>query len=404
MLIRELTNKEFDDFINNHNSSLYQTKEYAFTMNRQNFDSMFIGMINGDEIVAASLILIEKKSGFKYAYAPRGFIMNFSDSALLKAFTEELKKFLSKKDVTAIKLCPPILKNDPNYNFIYDSLKNLNYWHFGYNLYFEALKPRFEAVINMDKPYYELFNNIKKEFRTKIRSASNKGVVIHKGNETNLDLLYDLTKKKYVRDLKYFKDIYHYFGENKKVDFYYAKLDTKIHLDYIKKRFELLEEENEEINKNILDYRIVNNSKDINKKIESDNALSDAKKDLILATNLLSKHPNGIILASALIVKHKKEVYLLMDGYDKMYTNFNAKHLLIWKMIEKYSQAGYTKFNLGGITGPGIADNKFAGLNDFKLNFNAETIEYMGDLELIINQAKYFMLKKALPIASILKK
>lgn len=404
MLIRELTNKEFDEFISHHNSSLYQTKEYAFTMNKQNFDSMFIGMINGDEIVAATLILIEKKSGFKYAYAPRGFIIDFSNFSLLKTFTEELKKFLSKKDITAIKLCPLVYKNDKNYNFIYDSLKTLNYWHFGYNLYFEGLKPRFEAVINMNKPYYELFNDIKKEYKTKIRSASNKGVIIYKGNELDLEMLYTQTKKKYIRDLKYFKDIYHYFGVEKKVDFYYAKLDTKIHLDYIKKRFEELEEENEIINKKVLDVRIINDVKTISKKIESDNALSEAKKDLILATNLLSKYPEGIILASALIVKHKKEVYLLMDGYEKIYSNFNAKHLLIWKLIEKYSQSGYTKFNLGGITGPNIENNKFNGLNEFKLNFNAEIIEYMGDLELIINQAKYFMLKKALPIASILKK
>lgn len=403
MFAKELTNKEFDDFTKKHKSSLYQSKEYAFTMNRHDFNSMFIGLVNEDEIIAATLLLIEKKSGFKYAYAPRGFILDYSNFELVKTFTTEIKKLLYKKDITAIKLCPPILKTSSNYDEIYNNLKKLGYWHFGYNYYFEALKPRFEAVINIEKPYFENFNNVKKNYKTKIRSAAKHGVNIYRGTKDDLHLLYDQTKKKYIRDLKYFNDLYEFFGAEKKVEFYYAKLDTKYYLDLVKTEFERIEEENEIINLKVVDHRIINDHKIINKKIESDAMLAEAKKDLIVATNLLSKFPEGIILASALIVKNNDEIYLMIDGFDKHYSQINAKHLLIWKIIEKYSNKEFKTFNLGGISAP-ENPGKYKGLNDFKLSFGAHVCEYIGDLELVINQPKYFMMKKALPLTNILKK
>ena len=94
MHIKELSNAEFNKFTDNYKvSSIYQTSEYAFVMNEQNYDSIFLGLIENDEVVAASLILIEKNFGFKYAYAPRGFLIDYTDFELLKTFTEEIKKY-----------------------------------------------------------------------------------------------------------------------------------------------------------------------------------------------------------------------------------------------------------------------------------------------------------------------
>ncbi len=75
MYIKELTNEEFNNFSNKFNiKSIYQTVEYALIMQDQKFTSLFVGLIDdSNQIVAASLILIEQLSKFKYAYAPRGF-------------------------------------------------------------------------------------------------------------------------------------------------------------------------------------------------------------------------------------------------------------------------------------------------------------------------------------------
>ena len=250
MYIKELTADEFRNFNLNYNlKSLYQTPEYGFVMNNQQFEVSFLGMIDeNDNIIATTLILIEKKDNFKYAYAPRGFLIDYNNDFLVETFTNLLKKYLGKKNIIAIKLSPMIIKNiyDTKYNIIsennyfnkiFDNLKKLDYYHFGFNYYFEALKPRYEAVVDLDLPYYMLFNNITKKYKTKIRSAEKRGVKVYKGTEKNLEYLYLQTANKYPRDLNYFKDCYKYFKKGNNIEFFFTKLDTNKYLKYITKKY-----------------------------------------------------------------------------------------------------------------------------------------------------------------------
>ena len=122
------------------------------------------------------------------------------------------------------------------------------------------------------------------------------------------------------------------------------------------------------------------------------------------ATNLLKEEPNGIVIATMLITKYKDEVYIFMDGYDKNFKNINAKHLMTWKLIEKYANEKYKRFNLGGMTNPTINNDKYKGLNEFKLSFNARCVEYMGDLELITNNTLYALFRNSKSLKYILNK
>ncbi len=416
MYIKELTNEQFMNFTNLFPiKSLYQTPEYAFVMNKQGYDTVFLGLIDNNNIVAATLVLIEKKFGFKYAYAPRGFLIDYNNYHLLETFTTEIKKYLGKCDVMAIKINPLIIKNrfdikykvvesNNYYDNIYNSLIKLGYYHLGYNNNFEAFKPRFEAVINISDHPYNLFNNIKKEFRTKIRGASKNGVKVYRGDDSNLEYLYRHTKKNYPRDIKYFKDVYNFYSKRNMVEFYYAKLDTKDYLKQTQIDYSRQDEINNSLNQEVIINAKANNQKLLNRKLESDKLKAKYESQIVKATNYLRNYPDGLVLATALVIKHDKEVYLLMDGYDKNYKSFNAKHLLIWKLIEKFSKLGYTTFNLGGVSNINNPNNAYHNLNMFKTNFNAKVIEYIGDLELITNNTLYFMYRQAAPIRNILKK
>lgn len=415
MYIRELTTEEFNNFKDSFNDkSVYQTSEYAYVMSHQNYTTMLLGLVDGNNILAASLIMIQKRNNFKYAYAPRGFLIDYKDYALLETFTIEIKNYLSKLDVVAIKLSPMIIKNiydnkgnlistNNDFNIVFDNLKSLEYHHFGYNNFFESHKPRFEAILDISKNYLNLFRNIRKEFKTKIRSSEVKGVRIIKGTNEELDYLIKQVSKKYPRGESYFKDVYKYFNQRDMIDYYYAKLDTKIHLETIKKKYE-----QEENNNNLLNSSIMNNPNNsfklINKKIQSDNSFTKARNELINATNLLRDYPEGIILASVLVIRVKDEVFLYMDGFDNRYKRLNAKHLIIWKLIEKYSKLGFKTFNLGGMTNVNVENNRYAGLNEFKLGFNSNMYEYVGDFELICNNTLYFMYRKTMDLRKMLKK
>ena len=142
----------------------------------------------------------------------------------------------------------------------------------------------------------------------------------------------------------------------------------------------------------------------INSKIKEENKLNEFKNELVFATKLLKENPDGIIVATMLVAKYRDEVYILMDGYNKDFKNINAKHLMTWKLIEKYSKEKYKRFNLGGMTNPTLNNAKYNGLNEFKLSFNARCVEYVGDLELITNSTMYNLYRNSKPIRYILKK
>ena len=412
MYIKELTNEEFDIFSKTYPlSSVYQTKEYALTMNKEGYSTVFLGLIDEDNVIAASLILIQNDTKFKYAYAPRGFLVDYSNIKLLETFTDLIKKYLNKLGVFAIKICPIIIRSvyngktdeklkNQNFDKLFDNLLRMNYYHFGFNNNFEALKPRYEAIIDLRKPINNLFNNISKNYRTKIRSASLKGVEIFQGNNRLINNLYSLTKGKYPRNITYYENLYEYFNRENNVDLYCAKLNTRKYLQEIQREYNELDEFLTKYNEQLINNH---NPKKIDKKLSLDIKYNKLKEELKEAIELLRNYENGILLASALVVKHSDTAYIMIDGYDPSYKKMNGKHVLIWELIQIYEKLGYKKLNLGGISNIKI-DNKFKGLTEFKCNFGANIIEYVGDLELITNNALYFMYRRMNPIKKIFSK
>ncbi len=401
MQIREINKNELDNFLTTIPHSLYQTEEYAKTMEKQGFNIKILGLDENGNIIGSTILLISKKMGFTYAFAPRGFVIDYNNFELVNKFTTEIKKYCKKNGIVAIKLNPRIIREingntNNNYKEICANLSKLKYSHMGYNDFFESFKPRFEAIIEI-KAKEAMFNNIKKEYRTKIRSAIDNGVEIHKGTYDDLKYLYSQTEKKYPRDLLYFRYLYYFFSQNKKIDLFYAKLDCKKLLN----KFRILYVKQEKICSEIDKAIKLNHSNKLTAlKIEADNLLGKYHNQLSNATKMVQKNPEGIIIASALFIKESNEVYMIMDGFDKKYKRYNAKHLLIWEVLNYYKN--YKYLNLGGMTS--LKEDKYKGLNNFKMNFGSSCYEYVGDLELVCIPSKYFLLKNAMPYQGLLKK
>ena len=412
MVALEISKEQFKSFIADKKTTLYQTIEYGNTMEKEGFDVLYVGFFEEDILMGASLILIEKSFGFKYAYAPKGFIINYNDKELISAATKAIKKFLGKQEVMAIKVNVPKIihtydakmkdkKVLNENNYLLQILEELGYTHLGFNDEFESLKPRFEAEIDLNSSIYEIYANLKKSLKRKIKDADNDGIKIIKSNEDNLDNLYDLTKRKYPRSLDYFKRLHSNLKKENKIDFFYAKLDTELYLQNIKSKYEETEELSNKINNQIIN-KSGDKTKLINKKLELDKNLFSLKLNLIEATKMLNDMPEGIILAGVLLYKEGRTIHMIMDGYNTKYRKLSAKHLLIFRIIEYYLDQGYNKFNLGGMSDP-KKESKYSGLNKFKQAWNPTVIEYLGDFELITNQAKYFMYRHAKPIRDVLK-
>lgn len=414
MDVRKISNEEFSEFAKNYETkSIYQTAEYSFIMAKQQTNTLFVGIFDNNKIIGASFIYIQNLDGFDYAYAPHGFLIDYTNQKLLYEFTKGVSKILKKMNVIAIKITPLITKNiynskkeiiysNPNYDQIFKNLKKEGYYHLGYNNNFEGLKPRFYAEIDLTKNIHEIFKNVKDEYKTKIRSANRNGITIYKGNEQTVKYMYEQTKRYYPRDQKYFEDSYHYFSQNNSLEYFYAKLDVNNFLNYQQKNYQELQIKTEKYNQDFIRKNKLSSNNALSKKIFVENQLNIAHNNLIEATNIISQYPMGLVIAAVMTIKYKDTVFFLIDGYKPEYKRFNAKHLLIWQLIEKYKKEGFKKINIGGL--PNIKEkNDYEGLIQFKLNFGANVIEYAGDFELITNSAKYFLYRNASPLRKLLK-
>ena len=412
MEIVQLLKEEFDEYASNHPMrNYYQTSNYGMLMDRHNFDDYYLALKDDNgNIKAATLILINKiLFGYKWGYCPRGFLIDYNDHELLETFTKQLKIFLNKRNFMFIKIDPYIIyksrdKNGnedgkiDNSNMI-EELKSLGYEHGGFNLYFENLKPRVNAVINTDDKE-NLFLKYDKEIRNKIRKAEKRGIDVIKGNPDSVKQFYTLINKKHKRKLNYYLDMMEIMGKDNMFEIYFALLNTARYIEISQKLFEEEERRNNEINHELEENINSNNTSSIIKrKMASDDLLNKAKQNIINATNLYKQYPEGIIIGTNAIIKYDNSINFLIEGFRDEFKSYCPNHYLKFQIIENYRHQGYTRFNLNGISADYKNDlDPYKNLRNFKMGFNANIEEYIGEFTLVINKHKYNTYNKLNPI------
>lgn len=399
MRIKELSIEEFTKFQQMHPlSNYYQTINYALLMAEQGYDYDLIGYVDNDDIIyAASLILI-KPIGIKcfYGYAPRGFLLDYQNDYLVSEFTRDLKNYYYEKNVIFIKLNPPLILGELNKTtkeIEYNEFKDINYKlaRLGYNklknnLYFESQLPRFNAILNL-----KTFNtkDIDKNTKNKIKKGLRKGLIFERYSKDYLPEFYNFIKDKSNLSEFYYKDFYTVFEKDNNIDLFLISVDYNSFLENSQYIYNIELERN-----NYLNEKLAHNSsnKVINNKMHSDKTLLSYKNDIMEASKGISDNKK-VILAGALVVKHLNTVTIVASGYNKNYKRFAPNYFMHYNII-KYYQNDYRYLDMNGIVGDFTNDNKYAGLNRFKLGFNPVAYEYLGELDLVIEPKSYDILLK----------
>ena len=209
MKIVSLTKEEFDSFSYQHKySTYYQTSAYAETSRYEGLNTFYVGFLENDELVGVTLFLYKTfYLYYKYAYAPRGFLIDYTDYDLVKNVTNGLINLLKKQHYAFIKIDPPIIcsEKDNCGNIIYFSntinqimeiLKKNNYIHRGFNKYFEMYKPRLNAFVNLRQDIKKMYSKFSKKIKNKIVNSVDLGLEISLDTTGNIDELYKFIGKK----------------------------------------------------------------------------------------------------------------------------------------------------------------------------------------------------------------
>lgn len=403
MKIVTLKESEFENFASQHKySNYYQTINYAKLMKDEGYDYHIVGFLNNsNEIIGASILLYKKCfMNYKMAYAPFGFLIDYTNSDLIDELTDRLKKLLIKQKFIYLKLNPlvkcserdkegNITAYNPEINNILEILQKNDYLHKGFNNFFENEKPRWNAIVKLNTTNEKIYENFNKQTRNKISKATRSGIEMIKGNEEDLKIFYEFVKKKHNHTLKYYKNMYKNFGNN--ITLYLAKINPEL---YVKNNEEALQKEtilNDTFNEKLQKLSRTNNdiTRILNKKMESDKKLSIYQRNFVKASKMKSENSDGIIIGGMLVIKNNKNATVVIEGFDEDYTDFNPNYLLKWEVIKELNQENFEIFNLNGIVGEFKEKNRYTGLNEMKLGFSTNIVEYIGEFDLIINKPIY---------------
>ena len=398
MYIKELSLMEFieyskDNIIGNY----YQSINYAMLKAEEGYEYEFIGLVDNTDIIAASLILYKKIGNTFYGYSPRGFLIDYSNPVILEKFTNLIKDYYKKKNFTFIKINPEIAIGKLNkktlnfeYNENYNVINNLNrcgYKKLKSNLYFESLLPRINAIVNLQ----ELdVNNFTKNTRNKIKKAIRKGLTLEKAGQDKIPILTNFLKGNLSKDLYYYNDLYNVFNKSDDVDFFLVKVDYKKYLINSQHYY------NNELNNNIyLNNKMVdkNNSSVINAKMQSDKALLAYKNDIAEASKYLNTNIETYV-AGAIVIKYNNRITIQFSGFDRNLKRYSANYFLYFAILAYYQQ-DFKYADLNGITADFDKNSPYHGLNRFKMGFNPDIYEYIGEFDLVINESSYNHLLKS---------
>ena len=408
MKVVTLKPDQFDNYAKNHRYRNYmQSSTYANVMMKFGYGEQYLGVVNDENKLIGATMLIYKKlyMSYKFAYAPRGILYNYENIDNLDEMISKIKKLLNKKKFMILRIDPyiPLTVRDGEGNImnfnnkgneIIENLKSTGFEYKGKNLFFENEKPRWEALVLLNRDIREIFARFDKRTRNKIRKASNSGIEVIIDPTKNVKKLYEFVTKKEHKPLNYYREFIHQFGDN--IDIFYARLNTETFLINSRRTYEKEIEYNSDLQDKVQNMDLDTKEREsyINKKMESDKLINNYKNSMVLSTDLLKDNPGGIIIAAAMVLKYDNAAYIISEGIDERYDYINANYLIKWNIIDEYNKRGFKYVNLGGVVGEFEAENEYSGLNEMKLGFNATITEYIGEFDMIINNVAYNLYNK----------
>ena len=411
MRIITLKEKEFNDFSSKHKyNTYYQSSLYAeFAKNNEQYNIHYLGFVdNNERLVGASLMLYKSLFwGYKYAYAPRGILIDYEDPKIINEMTKELHLLLKKQKFIFITIDPPIVasERDKNgkiiqfndtVNNILKCFKNNGYEHFGFNLYNEANLPRWNVIAKLNIDGRTIYNNFDEKVKEKISYANNISLVVSEDTEKDISKFYGFVKRSFSKSgKKYFDNLNNSFGKDNKMKIFYAKLDTKKYTESANKLYAQEEEKNIELG-NIIqtgDTIKYNIPKVIEDKMKSDKLLHAYKKDIVASTKMLKSNPDGLICGAALTIEESNGVNILVNYVDPQYTKYYPDTLLTYEIMKYFGKLDYKYINIGPVTGNFDSASKYYPILESKLGFNSSILEYIGQFDIILNPTMYKIYK-----------
>ncbi|PWM47701.1 MAG: hypothetical protein DBX47_00015 [Clostridiales bacterium] len=362
--------------------NVMQTPMWAKVKN--NWQSSFCLIYENEKPVGGAVLLIRKLApGFKLIYSPRGFVLDYSNKELVKAFTDGVYAYAKKIGAYMVRIDPEICistiykkEKTPVENGIeqMEELKRLGFLHMGFATDFQTYtQPRFNAE------YYLLDDNGEKKTDDQILTSFDKKMKKFIG---------DFTRKRGISfEIKSAKEAIDEFMEMSE------HTENRQHIllrnkEYFERMYDAFKGNNY-----FLFARM--NMNEFFKFLDSGEDGDHTEVDRAAAEKIRAEKGNIVTMSAMNVLTSNDTLYLMYSGFDdSVFSRFRSTNQIRYEAMKYFRDKGIKTMSFMGIHGD-FNDS----LSEFKLKFRPTVVEYAGEFELPVSQWKYKFMNRFFPIA-----
>lgn len=341
MDFREATEQDrirFNDFVARFDTGdLLQSFEWGDLKSRSGWRPVRVVAERDGEIVAAASLLKRAipKVGRCIMYAPRGPVLDTQDVELVKEFTAYLRQTATKYKAILLKIDPPVP--------VEDTVSEKNLREVGFvplsSDGFGGTQPKCVMQLDLDKSADDLLASFKPKWRYNIRLAEKKGVTVRMDcDKSDLPAFYELLKETCKRD-GFLVRGYQYFED---------MWDCLVPAGFMR---------------------------------------------------LVLTYYEGKPIAGAIAYLFGDKAMYTYGASSNEHRNVMPNHLMQWTMIQWAMENGCKWYDFRGVSPrqDGDEGDHLQGLNRFKDGFSPRFVEYIGEYDMVLSPAFYWLWNVARP-------
>lgn len=426
----EINSSEIDKFNeSDRKGHIFQTSYWAEL--KKDWKKKFIaGYDNDNNMVITATILLRKAPYInKYmGYIPRSFTCDYNNKKLLIEFTEYLREFAKKNNISFITIDPDIhLKENEEAlsegTEIKNFLKSLGYKNTD-SKNFEAIQPNFVFRLPLPTEGNKMdikkavFKKFSSKTRYNIKVAEERGLSVEVYdketlNEDVLDRFHEImvtTGKRdnfLVRHREYFKDMIDYLYPHCRL--YMVKYSYENDFNRLSEKLNKQEEAKTKAINKIEELKVkLDAETDEDKKSRIEKKLNDQDKRLKEAERQIEGFKKKIsdiepfkgqeiYISGSIYLYYGNKAWYLYGASENILRDTMPNFAMQWSMICDSIDLGCDVYDFRGVSGDLNPENPLYGLYKFKKGFNGNFVEFIGEFDIVIDNGIYTLYKKAFP-------
>ncbi|MDK0536647.1 peptidoglycan bridge formation glycyltransferase FemA/FemB family protein [Clostridium perfringens] len=426
----EINSSEIDKFNeSDRKGHIFQTSYWAEL--KKDWKKKFIaGYDNDNNMVITATILLRKAPYInKYmGYIPRSFTCDYNNKKLLIEFTEYLREFAKKNNISFITIDPDIhLKENEEAlsegTEIKNFLKSLGYQNTD-SKNFEAIQPNFVFRLPLPTEGNKMdikkavFKKFSSKTRYNIKVAEERGLSVEVYdketlNEDVLDRFHEImvtTGKRdnfLVRHREYFKDMIDYLYPHCRL--YMVKYSYENDFNRLSEKLNKQEEAKTKAINKIEELKVkLDAETDEDKKSRIEKKLNDQDKRLKEAERQIEGFKKKIsdiepfkgqeiYLSGSIYLYYGNKAWYLYGASENILRDTMPNFAMQWSMICDSIDLGCDVYDFRGVSGDLNPENPLYGLYKFKKGFNGNFVEFIGEFDIVVDNGIYTLYKKAFP-------